>query len=184
MNKVFEIKDPDYKLSPFTGMTRGHYIDCAKYLLERAFTHVNSIDTVISFPIVPGKTYPQPKDPDWRYRSLEFEALERTFTLAGPLIHLDPEITIRGIKLRDYYCLHFYNALSPGHPNSLPLPEDLPDATYQFTCEFGGLFKTLLLIPETLWPHFTKTQQDEMAVTISKCCLLYTSDAADDYFWV
>ncbi|MEX0983295.1 MAG: DUF2264 domain-containing protein [Bacteroidales bacterium] len=77
-------------------------------------------------------------------------------------------MTIKNIKLRDYYCLHIYNALTPGHDNSLPLPEDLPESTYQFTCEFGGLFKTLLLLPDTLWPHFTKQQQDEMAVTISK----------------
>jgi hypothetical protein len=165
---AFEVKNPDLKLSPHTGMSKKHYIECAKYLLERAFTHVDSPDTPLTFPVVPGKTYPQPDDPDWRFRSLEFEALERTFTLAGPLIHLDPEIEIKGIKLRDYYCLHLYNALTPGHANSIPLPEELPDATYQFTCEFGGLFKTLLLMPETLWPHFTKEQQDEMAVTISK----------------
>jgi hypothetical protein len=119
-------------------MSKRHYIDCARYLLERAFTHVDSLETPITFPLVPGKTYPQPDDPDWRFRALEFEALERTFTLAGPLIHIDPEIEIRGIKLRDYYCLHIYNALTTGHSNSLPLPEELPDATYQFTCEFGG----------------------------------------------
>ena len=165
---AFEVKNPDLTLSPYTGMSKNHYIECAKYLLERAFIHVDSLDTPLTFPIVPGKTYPQPGDPDWRFRSLEFEALERTFTLAGPLIHIDPEIKIKGIKLRDYYCLQLYNALTPGHSNSIPLPEELPDATYQFTCEFGGLFKTLLLMPETLWPHFTKEQQDEMAITISK----------------
>lgn len=167
MNKAFIVNNPDFNLSPHTGMTKQHYVDCAKYLLERAFVHVDSIESPISFPSVPGKTYPQPFAPDWRHRSQEFEALERTFTLAGPLIHLDPETQINDIKLRDYYCLHLYNAFTPGHPNSLPLPEDLPDSTYQFTCEFGGLFKTLLLMPETLWSHFTKKQKDEMVITIS-----------------
>ena len=168
MKNAFVVTDPDLTLSPFTGMTRKHYIECAKYLLERAFKYVDSIETPIRFPVVPGKTYPQPNAPDWRYRSAEFEALERTFTLAGPLIHVDPEITIKGIKLRDYYCLQLYRALTKGHPNSLPLPEELPDSNYQFTCEFGGLFKTLLLMPETLWPHFTEKQKEEMVVTISK----------------
>ena len=149
-------------------MNRQHYIDLARYLLERAFSHVGSIDTPLTFPLVPGNNYPNPNDPDWRFRSLEFEALERTFTLAGPLIHVDPETTINGINLRDYYSKQLYNALTPGHANSLPLPEDLPDATYQFTCEFGGLFKTLLLMPDTLWLHFTDKQKDEMAITISK----------------
>ena len=151
MQKVFEVKNPDFELSPFTGMTKKHYIECAKYILERAFKHVGSLETPISFPKVPGKTYPEPNAPDWRYRAADFEALERTFNLAGPLIHVDPEITINNIKLRDYYSLHIYNAFTSGHPNSLPLPEDLPDSTYQFTCEFGGLFKTLLLMPDTIW---------------------------------
>jgi hypothetical protein len=168
MKPRFEAENPDFTLSPLTGMTRNHYIELARYLLERAFTHVRSVDDPISFPIVPGKSYPQEGSPDWRFRSLEFEALERTFTLAGPLIHVDPEVTVRGIKLRDYYKLHLYNALTPGHPNSLPLPEDLPDATYQFTCEFGGLFKTLLLMPDTLWGAYSQKEKDEMAVTISR----------------
>lgn len=168
MMKAFEISNPDFNLSPLTGMTKQHYIEMAKYLLERAFTHINSINDPLTFPPVPGKTYPQPNDPDWRWRSLEFEALERTFTLAGPLIHIDPETEINGINLREYYSLQLYNALTPGHSNSLPLPEDLPDSTYQFTCEFGGLFKTLLLMPETLWDTYSEKQKDEMVVTISK----------------
>ncbi|PKO11790.1 MAG: hypothetical protein CVU39_27380 [Chloroflexi bacterium HGW-Chloroflexi-10] len=168
MKNAYEVTNPDYTLSPYTGMTKKHYIECANYLLERAFKHVDSIDTPISFPVVPGKTYPQPNDPPWRWRSFEFEALERTLTLAGPLMHVDPDITINNIKLKDYYCLQLYNAFTPGHANSIPLPEELPDATYQFTCEFGGLFKTLLLLPDIIWPYYTQTQKDEMAITISK----------------
>ena len=168
MKKAFVVENPDFALSPFSGMTRHHYIELAKYLLERAFEHVDSLESPLSFPSVPGKTYPQPGAPDWRHRSQEFEALERTFTLAGPLIHIDPATTIKGINLRDYYCLQIYNALTPGHVNSLPLPEQLPDSNYQFTCEFGGLFKTLLLMPDTIWFHFTQDQRDEMVITISK----------------
>jgi hypothetical protein len=168
MKRAFEVKNPDYDLSPLTGMTKKHYIELAKYLLERAFSHVGSLETPISFPVVPGKTYPQPNAPDWRYRSADFEALERTFTLAGPLIHIDPETKINNINLRDYYGLHIYNAFTPGHVNSLPLPEELPDSNYQFTCEFGGLFKTLLLLPDTLWSQYTEKQKEEMVITISK----------------
>lgn len=152
-----------------TGMTRRHYVDCARYILERAFKHVKSFDMPIVFPTIPGsKSYPQPNDPPWRTRAHEWEALERTFNLAAPLMHVEPEISIQGIKLRDYYCHHFHNALTPGHANSLPMPEELPEATYQFTCEFGGWTKTMLLMPDVLWPHWTKQQQDEVAAAISK----------------
>ena len=168
MKKAFEVENPDLELSPYTGMSKKHYIELAKYLLERTFKYIDSIETPLTFPSVPGKTYPEPNAPDWRYRSLEFEALERTFTLAGPLIHIDPETTIKGIKLRDYYSLQIYNAFTSGHSNSLPLPEDLPDSNYQFTCEFGGLFKTLLLMPETIWFTYTEKQREEMVITISK----------------
>jgi hypothetical protein len=120
MKQAFEPKNPDFNLSPLTGMTRPHYIDCARYVLERAFRHVKSLDSPIVFPLVPGKSYPQPNDPEWRTRSHEFEALERTFNLAAPLMRVDPEISIGNIKLRDYYCRHFCNALTPGHANSLP----------------------------------------------------------------
>ncbi|MCG6189061.1 DUF2264 domain-containing protein [Maribellus maritimus] len=168
MKKAFEVKNPDFELSPLTGMTKKHYIELAKYLLKRAFKNIDSINTPLSFPKVPGKSYPQPNAPDWRYRSAEFEALERTFTLAGPLIHVDPEIEINNIKLRDYYKLQIYNTFTPGHPNSLPLPDELPDSNYQFTCEFGGLFKTLLLMPETIWTQYSEKEKVEMVECISK----------------
>ncbi len=168
MKNAYEVVNPDFGLSPMTGMSKSHYIELAKYLLERAFKHVDSIETPLAFPVVPGKTYPQPNSPDWRYRSAEFEALERTFALAGPLIHIDPETAINSIKLRDYYSLQFYRTFTPGHSNSLPLPEELPDSNYQFTCEFGGLFKTLLLMPDTIWNHYTEQQKEEMVITISK----------------
>lgn len=168
MNKAYNVINPDHNLSPFTGMSKKHYIELAKYLLERAFTHVTSIDTPITFPKIDGKTYPEPGAPAWRFRSAEFEALERTFTLAAPLIHIDPETTINNINLRDYYSRQFYNTFTPGHANSLPLPEELPDSNYQFTCEFGGLFKTLLLLPDTIWTQYSEEQKEEMVVTISK----------------
>src|ERR1035441_9433717 len=113
----FEVENPDFTLSPMTGMTRRHYIECARYILRRAFKHVKSFDSPIVFPLVPGKSYPQPSDPIWRTRSHEFEALERTFNLAAPLIRVDPEISIAGFKLRDYYRHHFYNAMNAGHTN-------------------------------------------------------------------
>jgi hypothetical protein len=168
MKNAFEIDTPDFIMSPHTGMTRQHYIDCARYVLERAFRHVRTFDSYFDFPLVPGKTYPQPDDPPWRFRSHEFEALERTLSLAAPLMHIDPECMIGNIKLREYYCHHLYNALTPGHPNSLPLPDDLQDATYQFTCELGGLCKFLLLLPDVIWPYYSKKQKDEIAHTISK----------------
>ena len=165
--KAYTPLNPDFELSPFTGMTREHYRELAKYLLDRAFTHVPDLDTPMILPIVEGKTYPQPGDPPWRYRSHEFEALERSFTIAAPLIHIEPDVEIRGIPLMEYYRRQFYRTFTPGNANSLPLPKDLPDATYQYTCEFGGLFKTFLLLPD-VWNKYTREEKDAMVPCISK----------------
>jgi uncharacterized membrane protein YraQ (UPF0718 family) len=43
MKRAFEVENPDFEKSPFTGMTKQHYIEMAKYLLERAFTQVKDI---------------------------------------------------------------------------------------------------------------------------------------------
>jgi hypothetical protein len=167
MNQPFQLKNPNHSLSPYTGMGRNEYIELGTYILDRAFTYVKDFSDPMLFPWVEGKTYPQPDDPPWRTVSSMFEALERTFTIAGPLIHTNPEVEIRGIKLKDYYSYHLFRALTPGNPNSIPLPDTLPDATYQFTCEFGGLCKTLLLLPDLLWDGYSKEQQDQIAETIS-----------------
>ena len=64
---AYTVQNPDYVLSPFTGMTRKHYIECAKYRSGASFP-ATSIRwrPRSSFPVVPGKTYPQPDDPPWR----------------------------------------------------------------------------------------------------------------------
>jgi len=37
MANAYQVKNPDFTLSPYTGMSRQHYIDCAQHLLEKAF---------------------------------------------------------------------------------------------------------------------------------------------------
>ena len=59
MKDAYHVDQPDFALSPFTGMTRQHYVDCAKYILERAFrNHVKSFEDPIVFPVIPGSGTP------------------------------------------------------------------------------------------------------------------------------
>lgn len=46
----YTVNDPDYKCSPFTGMTRRHWFDAARFLLEGAFTPVHTIDDPLVTP--------------------------------------------------------------------------------------------------------------------------------------
>ena len=45
-DSVFHLVQPDYKLSPLTGMTRQHWLDAATYLLDRCISR-NSRERVI-----------------------------------------------------------------------------------------------------------------------------------------
>ena len=38
---VFVLQNPDYEKSPYTGMTREHWIQAAEYLLNGAFTYID-----------------------------------------------------------------------------------------------------------------------------------------------
>jgi len=85
-------------------MTRKHWIDSAKYVLGRAFErHVTNIDMSMKFSKVAGKSYSRDNSPEWCYRSAAFECIRRTSYLGFPLIHVERDLTLNNIKLRDYY---------------------------------------------------------------------------------
>ena len=163
----FVISNPDFALSPKTGMTRKHWIECARFILEGAFSHVETLEDPLVFPKVPGKSYPHDGDPDWRFRAMEFEGLSRTLNVAAPLLHVEPDAEIGGLKVRDYYLHQLLQMVTPGSATYIPRFSELPDARYQMTCEFGGLATCLLQFPDVLWPHFAPAEQDLIAAHIS-----------------
>ena len=92
---VFKVVNPDYKLSPKTGMTRQHWMDAARYLLGGAFTYINNLDDPMRFPKQPGKSYPH----DGKFNKTEnLEGLCRTMFIAIPLLKDNPDLELNGIK--------------------------------------------------------------------------------------
>ena len=83
---AYAVENPNMELSPFTGMTRRHWLDAAKYLTEGVFQHVNSIDDPIALPKQNKISYPQPTDPKHRFQAAEFEGAIRTLMAAGPVL--------------------------------------------------------------------------------------------------
>src|SRR5215217_230531 len=55
---IFKVNNPDYKVSPYTGMTRQHWKDAALYLLRGAFSYIHKLDDAMQFPKQEGKSYP------------------------------------------------------------------------------------------------------------------------------
>ena len=163
----FHINNPDFDLSPQTGMTRAHWIECARFIMEGAFSHVATIESPMVFPKIPGKSYPQPNDPDWKIRAMEFEGLSRSLNVAVPLMSVEPDVEINGIRLADYYRQQILQLVTPGSATYIPKISEMPDERYQMTCEWGGLSTILLQFPDVLWPLFSRSEQDLIAAHIS-----------------
>ena len=107
---VFEVRQPDYELSPLTGLTRQHWIDAAEYILEGAFSYINHIDDPMKFPKQHDKTYPQNEG---QVPTEKLEGLCRTLFVAAPLLKEKPDLVLNNIRVVDYYHHQILNLIDP-----------------------------------------------------------------------
>ncbi|MBQ0126344.1 MAG: DUF2264 domain-containing protein, partial [Clostridiales bacterium] len=114
----FRIQNPDYDKSPYTGMTRAHWIEAAVYLLDGIFRHLSSVEDPL---LVPRKEFEvsYPHDPNDAYEAQaeRLEGYARTFLMASPIIHINPNIKCNNISLLDYYKTQLLVVTSRDHPN-------------------------------------------------------------------
>lgn len=158
--QTFTIAQPDHKLSPYTGLTRQGWIDAAKYLLEGAFTYVRSMDAPMYFPKQHDKTYP---NNDGQIPTAKLEGFCRTLFIAAPLLREDPDLTLNGIKVADYYRHQLLNLINPNSPSYIKHRTGGPS---QILVEFGALAISLTAAKNVLWDPLTQAQKDELAATM------------------
>ncbi len=161
-SNTFQPDQPDYKLSPQTGMTRKHWKDAALYLLKGAFSYVKQMDDPMKFPKQPGKSYPQN---DGQIPTEKLEGLCRTLFVAAPLLKEDPNLEINGIKVGDYYRHQITKLIDPTSPSYIK-PRAKNGGASQILVEFGGLSVSLFAIPEILWEPLSRAQKDSLAATM------------------
>ena len=154
---VFEVKNPDYKLSPITGLTRRHWIEAAEYLLEGAFGYIHSIDDAMYFPKQLDKTYPNKKD---AVKVAKIEGLARTLFIAAPLLRENPDLTFGGIKVAEYYRHHILSLLDDKSQYGV---QPHPSGPSQTLLELGSICVSLEIAKDALWDSFNKEQQDNLA---------------------
>lgn len=167
---VFTPKKLDFELSPYTGLTRESWVEAGKYLLEGIFENIASFDDPV---VMPRKetavTYPHSADAVWEFKAEYFEGLTRTLFIAAPLIHDDPELTVAGYRLRDYYKSHILRSCIPGDPQSVGSYEELqkmtgdPLRSFQQTVETCALVICLWVCKEQIWDTYTKEEKDIIA---------------------
>jgi len=161
----FEIRQPDQKRSPFTGATREHWIACGQFILEGAFAHVKGLDDPMLFPKVPGVSYPKEGydkcSPAQRSAAI-FEGVARTFNVASPLLAENPDLTLNGIRLADYYKRQMLRLTDPTCSYFIGYG-DRNRGPQQQTCELGNLALWMLLQPQVLWDRLNQAEKDQVA---------------------
>ncbi len=177
---VFKPENKDYNISPYTGLTRRHWIAAGEYLLEGIFNNISSFDDPV---IMPRKdtdvTYPHlssAEEVQKRERMSErFEGLARSFFIAAPLIHIEPELNICGYSMRDYYKKHVLRICTPGDELYAGSYADLkkitnntdPVCAFQQTVETCALVICLQDCRTEIWDSYTQSEKDIIAEFIS-----------------
>lgn len=158
-DNVFQVKNPDYKLSPYTGMTKQHWKDAALYLLEGAFSYVHTLDDPMKFPKQPGKSYPLDEK---RVPTEKLEGLSRTLFIASPLLKENPDLVINNIKVADYYRHQFSKLIDPNSPSYI-VPRAKNGGPNQNLVEYGAIVMSMMTNPEVLWNPLPQDQKDALA---------------------
>lgn len=157
---IFTVDQPDYQKSPYTGMTRKHWIEAGEYLLKGAFGYVHSLDDQMDFPKQLEKTYPRGEN-DAPVAKLE--ALARTLFVAAPLLRENPDLELNGIRVADYYRHQLAAIPNPQSKSYIPHRKGGPSQTL---LELGSLTISMKAAQEVLWNPLTQEQKDALAATL------------------
>ena len=158
----FQIQNPDFTLSPKTGMTRQHWKDAALYMLKGAFGYIHNLDDPMKFPKQEGKSYPRNNG---QIPTEKLEGLCRTLFVAVPLLKDNPNLEINGIKVADYYRHQICNLIDSTNASYIK-HRSKNGGPHQNLVEFGALSISLFSIPEVLWEPLTQKQKDALAATM------------------
>ena len=169
------VEEPDYKLSPYTGMTKKHWIEICHLLLEGIFSHVKEFQDPILIPHSGDKiSYPQPDAPKWRYAAEKFEGLARSFLIAAPLLANEPDAVISNYSMKEYYKYQILASTTPGTNSYLYNLEEIKKSAkegenaFQHTCECASLVIGLYITKDIIWNQYTKAEKDIIAGYLSE----------------
>ena len=157
---TFTVQQPDYQKSPYTGMTRHHWIQAGEYLLRGAFNYIHSLDDQMYFPKQLDKTYPKNKG---QIPVAKLEGLARTLFVAAPLLKENPELEMNGVKVADYYRHQLINISNPKSKSFISHRQGGPSQTL---LELGSLAISMKAAQAVLWDPLTKAQKDSLAATM------------------
>lgn len=135
-------------------------LKAAEYLLNGAFGYIHTLDDPMYFPKQLQKTYPN-NDNDTRTAKLE--GLARTLFVAAPLLKENPDLTLNGIRVADYYRHQLVSLSDSTSKHYIPHRTGGPSQTL---LELGSLAISMKAAEEVLWDALTQKQKDDLAATM------------------
>lgn len=178
---VFKPKSLDFTKSPYTGLTRESWIEAAKYLMTGVFQNIKEFNDPVIMPRQDYEiTYPhlnQTKEiQEAEYQAEIFEGLARSFFIAAPLIHDNPQLELCGYPILDYYKNQIIRSCTKGDPNYVGDYKSLMKSTgstdsfrsFQQTVETCALVICLWESKEEIWDTYTKEERDVIANFLSE----------------
>lgn len=177
----FEVKNPDYKLSPYTGMTKEHWLDACEFLLKGIFSNVASMEDL---PLSPrteyAVSYPNESTSPWKEYAARFEGLSRSFLIAAPLLFNRPDTKTGEYPLKEYYKEHILSAVTKGSSNYMLSLKEIQDLAapgeyaFQHTCECASLVIGLEQCRDILWDTYSPDEKDRIAAYLMEFANGYT----------
>lgn len=161
-NTVFKVENPDYELSPLTGVTRQHWVDAAEYMLTGAFSYINDIEDPLKFPKQEGKSYPHSES---RVPTEKLEGLCRTLFVAAPLLKEKPDLELNGIKVAEYYRYQILQLINPESAAYI-VPRHKNGGPSQNLVEYGALAISLFVVPDLIWEPLSQEEKDALAANM------------------
>lgn len=163
VSKTFTVSNPDYEKSPYSGMTRRHWIEAGEYLLSGAFSYIHGLDDPMYFPKQLEKTYPRNHD-DTRVAKLE--GLARTLFVAAPLLRENPDLVLNGIPVGEYYRHQLVSLSNPASKHYVPHRGN--GGPSQTLLELASLCISMQAAPDVLWTPLSQKEKDDlMALLLS-----------------
>lgn len=156
-NETFKVINPNYDTSPFTGMTRAHWVQAAKYLLNGAFSYIHCLDDQMYFPKQLDKTYP--KD-EGHVPTAKLEGLARTMMVAAPLLRENPMLTSNGVPVAEYYRYQLTQMLNPESKCFIPKRNG---GASQILIEMGAIAMSMSVAKDALWTPLPQNVKDQLA---------------------
>ena len=175
----FTPKTVDFNLSPYTGLTRQSWLEAGEYILRGIFSNIADFEDPVVMPRQETKiTYPHldhpEKDQEAQRKAEKFEGLTRSFFIAAPMIHDNPELTICGYNICEYYKNQVLRSCTKGDPVYIGTYDELLELTggdrfrcFQQTVETCALVICLWVCKEELWDTYTKEEKDRIAAFLS-----------------